>query len=87
MWTIFKTTWFFETTFGSERVHLYTVFRFTQNLLYTYQKAYFDVKKQLQFERGQKLRKEVKDDTAKYEETITELKRKGQIRKSKQISR
>ena len=30
--------------------------------------------------------KEVKDDTAKYEETITELKQKGQIRKSKQIS-
>ena len=87
MWTIFKTTWFSETTFGSERVNLYTVFRFTQNLLYTHQKAYFDVKKQLQFERGQKLWKEVKDDTAKYEETITELKRKGQIRKSKQISR
>ena len=33
-----------------------------------------------------KLWKEVKDDTAKYEETITELKQKGQIRKSKQIS-
>ena len=30
--------------------------------------------------------KEVKDDTAKYEETIAELKQKGQIRKSKQIS-
>ena len=44
------------------------------------------MKKQLQFERAQKLRKEVKDDTAKYEETITELKRKGQIRKFKQIS-
>ena len=29
---------------------------------------------------------EVKDDTAKYEETISELKRKGQIRKFKQIS-
>ena len=37
------------------------------------------------FERAQKLRKEVKDDTAKYEETISELKRKGQIRKFKQI--
>ena len=37
------------------------------------------MKKQLQFERAQKLRKEVKDDTAKYEETITELKQKGQI--------
>ena len=48
------------------------------------------MKKQLQFEREQKLRKEVeiysKNDTAKYEETITELKRKGQIRKFKQIS-
>ena len=29
---------------------------------------------------------EVKDDTAKYEETITELKRKDQLRKIKQIS-
>ena len=38
------------------------------------------------FERAQKLWKEVKDDTAKYEETITEVKRKGQIGKSKQIS-
>ena len=44
------------------------------------------MKKQLQFERAQKLRKEVKDDTVKYEETITELNRKGQIRKFKQIS-
>ena len=35
------------------------------------------------FERAQKLWKEVKDDTAKYEETITEVKRKGQIGKSK----
>ena len=47
------------------------------------------MKKQLQFERAQKLRKEVeiyrKNDTAKYEETITKLKRKGQIRKFKQI--
>ena len=51
-----------------------------------YQKAHFDAKKQLQFERAQKLRKEVKDDTAKYGEMITELKRKGQIRKFKQIS-
>ena len=49
-------------------------------------KGIFDVKKQLQFEREQKLWKEVKDDTAKYEETITKLKRKGQIRKIKQIS-
>ena len=32
------------------------------------------------------MRKEVKDDTAKYEETITELKQKGQIRKFRQIS-
>ena len=47
-----------------------------------YQKAYLDVKKKLQFERGQKLWKEVKDDTEKHEETITELKRKGQIRKN-----
>ena len=44
------------------------------------------MKKQLQFERPQKLRKVVKDDTAKYEETITDLKRKCQIRKFKQIS-
>ena len=44
------------------------------------------MKKKLQFESGQKLWKEVKDDTEKYEETITELKRKGQIRKSKKIS-
>ena len=35
------------------------------------------MKKQLQFERAQKVRKEVKDDTAKYEGTVTELKRKG----------
>ena len=49
-------------------------------------RTYFDVKKKLQFESGQKLWKEVKDDTEKYEETITELKRKGQIRKSKKIS-
>ena len=42
--------------------------------------------KATKFERGQKLWKEVKDDTAKYKETITELKRKGQIRKSKKIS-
>ena len=44
------------------------------------------MKKQLQFERAQKLRKEVKDDTAKFEEAITELKQKCQIRKLKQIS-
>ena len=44
------------------------------------------MKKQLQFERAQKLEKKVKDDTAKYEETITKLERKGQIRKFKQIS-
>ena len=44
------------------------------------------MKKQLQIERAQKLWKEVKDDTGEYEETITELKRKGQIRNSKQIS-
>ena len=43
------------------------------------------MKKQLKFERAQKLRKEVKDDTVKYEETITELKRRVQIRKFKQI--
>ena len=59
---------------------------YAQKLLYTYQKSYFDVKKQLQFERGQKLRKEVKDDTEKNEETITEFKRKSQIRKSNKIS-
>ena len=42
------------------------------------------MEKQLQFERAQKLRKEqVKDDAAKYEETVTELKQKGQIRKFK----
>ena len=44
------------------------------------------MKKQLQIERAQKLWKEVKDDIGEYEETITELKRKGQIRNSKQIS-
>ena len=38
------------------------------------------------FERVQKLWKEVKDDTTKFDKTITELKRKGQIRKGKQIS-
>ena len=47
------------------------------------------MKKQLQFERVQKLQKEVeiysKNDTVKYEKTITELKRKGQVRKFKQI--
>ena len=41
-----------------------------------YRKAYFGMKKPLQFERAQKFRKEVKDDIAKYEETITELKGK-----------
>ena len=51
----------------------------------TYQKAYFYVKKQLQFERAQKLWKEVKDDMVKYEETITGLKPKERIRKFKQI--
>ena len=56
-----------------------------QNLLYAYQKAYFDVKKKLQFEGGQKLWKKVKDGTEKCEEAITELERKDQIRKSKQI--
>ena len=56
------------------------------DLITAYQKAYFDVKKQLQFEKAHKLWKEVKDDTAKYEKTITELKRKGQIKKSKQLS-
>ena len=68
--------------------NLYAVFRkkHTQNLLSVYQKAYFDVKKQLQFERAEKLWKEVKDDSAKYKKTITELKLKGQIRKFKQIS-
>ena len=45
------------------------------------QKTYFDVKKQLQFERAQKLRKDVKDDTVKHEETITEFKPKEEIRK------
>ena len=44
------------------------------------------MKKQLQFKRGQKLWKEVKDDTEKNEETITEFKRKSQIRKSNKIS-
>ena len=44
------------------------------------------MKKQLQYERALKLWEKVKDDTAKYEETITELKRKSQIRKFKQIS-
>ena len=44
------------------------------------------MKKQLQFENAQKLWKEVKDDRVKYEETITELKPKGRIRKFKQIS-
>ena len=53
------------------------------DLLSSYQKAYFDVKKQLLFERGQKLRKEVKGDIVKYEETTTEFKQKSQIRKSK----
>ena len=38
------------------------------------------------FEREQKLWKEVEDDTTKFGKTITELKRKGQIRKGKQIS-
>ena len=33
----------------------------------------------------EKLWKEVKDDTTKYEETVTELKWKGQVRKNKQI--
>ena len=55
-------------------VTLYLI-KYIQNLFSAYQKAYFDVKKQLQFER----------DTAKYEETITELKQKGQIKKFKQI--
>ena len=55
-------------------------------LLSAYQKAYFDLKKQLWFERAQKLWKEVEGDRAKYEETITELKWNSQIRKSKQIS-
>ena len=55
-------------------------------LLCAYQKEYFDMKKQLEFERAQKLWKEVEDDTVKYEETITELKQIGQIRKSKQLS-
>ena len=48
------------------------------------------MKKQLKFERAQKLRKEVeihsKNDTVNFEETITELKRKDQTRKFKQIS-
>ena len=43
------------------------------------------MKKQLQFERAQKLQKEVKDSIAKYVKTITELKRKAQIRKFKEI--
>ena len=57
-----------------------------QKIFSAYQTSYFDVKKQLKFERAQKLRKEVKDDTGKYEERTNELKRKGQIRKFKQIS-
>ena len=44
------------------------------------------MKKQLQFERAQKLWKEVEDEIVKYEETINELKPKGQSRKFKQIS-
>ena len=48
------------------------------------------MKKQLRFERAQKLQKKVeiysKNDTTKYEETITKLKRKGLIKKFKQIS-
>ena len=46
----------------------------------------FDVEKQLQFERGQNLWKEIEDVTAKYEEAITELKRKGHNRPSTQFS-
>ena len=41
------------------------------------------MKKQLIFE---KVVEEVKDDTAKYEEMITELKQKSRSRKFKQIS-
>ena len=44
------------------------------------------MEKQLQFERARQMWKEVKDDTVKYEEMVTELKPKGQIRKFKQIS-
>ena len=49
-------------------------------------KSSFDMKSNYNLKEEKKLWKEVKDDTAKYEETITELKQKGQIRKSKQIS-
>ena len=59
---------------------------YTQKIFSAFQKAYFDVKKQLQFERARKLWKEVKDDAMKYEVTITELKPKGQIRKFKTSS-
>ena len=44
------------------------------------------MKRQQQFERAQKLWKKVNDDTVKYEETTTELKSKGHIRKFKQFS-
>ena len=52
-----------------------------------YAKPFFCLPKDiLQFERAQKLWKEGKDDTMKYEETLSELKPKGQIRNFKKIS-
>ena len=58
--------------------------RIYTNFFSTYQKAYFDLEKQLQFETAQKFQKEVKNNKAKYEETVTELNEPGNQERSNQ---
>ena len=52
-----------------------------QNLAFAYQNVYFDVKNNYNLTNSKNLLKELKDNTAKYEETMMELRRTNLSRK------
>lgn len=52
-----------------------------QNLAFAYQNVYFDVKNNYNLTNSKNLFKELKDNTAKYEETMMELRRTNLSRK------
>lgn len=56
-----------------------------QNLAFAYQNVYFDVKNNYNLTNSKNLLKELKDNTAKYEETMMELRRTNLSRKSKHL--
>ena len=49
-------------------------------------KAYPDLKKAVQLEKVQKLKNEVKNDSTKFEETLSSMQKKTHCRESKQLS-